>query len=649
MPGGFVGVDVFFVISGFLISSLLYREFDTTGRLDVARFYARRVRRLMPAAVVTIIVTVIASWFLVRTLRRITILTDAAWTGAYLANYHFAQGQVGYFGNDTPSPLVHFWSLAVEEQFYVVWPVLLLLTFVLGRGRRAALAALLAIVLGLSLWASIRLTREGSLNAYYSLGTRAWELAIGAATALLVRSSRRGPGPATATVAAVAGLGLVAWSALRLSEDSSFPGWVAAVPTVGTAMVIWAGSHRRGLPVERAMAPRPIRYFGDISYSLYLWHWPVIVLLATRYAGGQPPAVARIAAAAGAVVLGGLSYAFIEQPTARWRTDRRAGVVVASGLTVSALVVVGSLAVAAQIPTSSSVIVTPTATGHTTVRLVDGQVLVDPSGPAQVPPAIPANVRPKLVDLQNDLAEVFTRGCFDAKPLVCEGGDPVGTKTILLLGDSQIGHWWPAFDLAGKERHWRIRVIGLNGCPLGEIDVRRPRCLPWRGAALVAARETHPDLLVFANHAQGYRALLVGGPASLGTLWAPAVADALASVHAPRVLYLGQFPQQQQVPATCLADHPLDPGACATSIGDSVLADVAAAQRQAARRSGAWYLDPRDLVCTQRDCPVVVEDVIGYRDASHLTRTYARSLTPQIAEITATLLAVPPGAAPFRG
>jgi len=190
VTGGFVGVDVFFVISGFLITLLLFKEIERSGRISLSGFYARRIRRLLPAAVVTMVGTALASALIVGPVRLVGILQDMAWTSVYLANFHFAQATTGYFDNSDPSPFLHFWSLAVEEQYYLIWPLLLILVVAFARNRdrnrNPIFLALLCLIVVGSLIASIRLTNSESLNAYYSLGTRAWELAIGGVLAYSV-------------------------------------------------------------------------------------------------------------------------------------------------------------------------------------------------------------------------------------------------------------------------------------------------------------------------------------------------------------------------------------------------------------------------------------------------------------------------------
>ncbi|HYO86826.1 MAG TPA: acyltransferase, partial [Dermatophilaceae bacterium] len=275
VPGGFVGVDVFFVISGFLITLLLLRELQSTGRINLWSFYARRVRRLMPAALTTTVVTVAVAALLAGPVKLIAIVKDAMWTTAYLANLRFGMSPDGYFVGDEKSPLLHFWSLAVEEQFYLIWPLLLiLLAAVAGARWRGSLPLLLVVILAGSLLASVVLTGSQWGHAYFSLATRAWELAIGAGVAVAVFSGVKLP---VRHWAAAVGLLAVLWSAFGYSESTAFPGIAAVVPTVGTALLAWAGASG---PVryERAVGWRPIQFLGDVSYSLYLWHWPALIL-----------------------------------------------------------------------------------------------------------------------------------------------------------------------------------------------------------------------------------------------------------------------------------------------------------------------------------------------------------------------------------
>ncbi len=275
IPGGFIGVDVFFVISGFLITGLLLRERERSGSISLSAFYARRVRRLLPAGVVALACTLVASFVVLAPLDRAAVALDAAAAALSIGNIRFALAEGDYFAAvTTPSPLLHYWSLAVEEQFYLVWPALVL---VASRGRRARLGAgiALAIVLGVSLIANLVVTGTAVSWAFYSLPTRAWQLSLGGLIAVAAVPLARIPGPLAA------GLGWVAVPALgaaALAFDGSiaYPGAWALVPTLaaGALIVSGPGAHRPG----RLLALWPLRFLGRISYSLYLWHWPALVL-----------------------------------------------------------------------------------------------------------------------------------------------------------------------------------------------------------------------------------------------------------------------------------------------------------------------------------------------------------------------------------
>lgn len=285
-PGGFVGVDVFFVISGYVITRMLLRKTTTSWRGWFLDFYAKRARRIVPAATVVIVLTVIATFEFTNFLRGARVLPDATATSLFLANFHFIATGTDYarLGAD-PSPLQHYWSLAVEEQFYLVLPLLMILTTVLAaRLRRVTLPQLLfgilVAIMAVSYLYSILLTPINATAAFFSPLTRAWELAIGCLIAvaqpwLAAKISR-----SASTVLCWSGLVAIAWSVIFLDDTSRFPGWIAAVPVLGAAAFIVAGMHAQRTVPAIVLGSRVPRYIGDISYSLYLVHWPVFTITA---------------------------------------------------------------------------------------------------------------------------------------------------------------------------------------------------------------------------------------------------------------------------------------------------------------------------------------------------------------------------------
>src|SRR5687768_9708620 len=276
--GGYVGVDVFFVLSGFLITGLIVRELEATGSIGLAAFYARRARRLLPAAALALAVTVIASAILLPSLRVGDVAVDAAAAALYVSNIRFAVQATDYLqASQAPSPLLHYWSLGVEEQFYLFWPALLLLATRLGWGSIPRLALMVGVVSAGSFVLSLVLTQVSAPWAFYSLPTRAWELGIGALIALAALRSVALP-PSAAVASGIAGVAMIVAAGTFIDTSTPFPGTAALLPTAGAGLVIVAGLGTR-LPVpSRILTVAPLRWLGRISYSLYLWHWPIIVI-----------------------------------------------------------------------------------------------------------------------------------------------------------------------------------------------------------------------------------------------------------------------------------------------------------------------------------------------------------------------------------
>ncbi|MEQ1737428.1 MAG: acyltransferase, partial [Rhodoglobus sp.] len=316
VPAGFVGVDVFFVISGYLITGLLVGEIARSGRISLLSFYSRRVRRILPAALTVTLATLIVAYFVYPRLGFLEVARDAAWATAYLANVHLAQDPVGYFATAAPSAFTHFWSLAVEEQFYLVWPVLLLIVVLLAKKswRRWSLIVI-GSVLVVSMALSVILTNVAPTLAFYSLSTRAWELAIGAGLAVAAQVLTKIPPRWSTEVAGALGVAAILTSAIVFSEFTPVPGSAAILPTIGAALILWSGAQSRTV-VGRALSLWPARRVGDISYSLYLWHWPVLIF---GFPNIDASPILRLGLLALVFALAIASYLLIERPANRIR------------------------------------------------------------------------------------------------------------------------------------------------------------------------------------------------------------------------------------------------------------------------------------------------------------------------------------------
>ena len=314
--GGFVGVDVFFVISGFVITGLLLRESASTGQTSLVAFYGRRIRRILPAATLVIIATLVGSSIFLELLERHQTAVSGQWASIFLANFHFIVSGTNYLASqELPSPLQNYWSLAVEEQFYVVYPVafLALATWSSRWSFRARLMVFLGIVIGCSFTYSVTLTGSDASAAFFSPLTRAWGFALGGIIAAGAIYFHRIPDALAATMTWV-GLGAIVFAAVDYTSATSYPGWAVAVPVIGTGMVIVGGTTRPSWGAERALGVRPVQYLALISFSLYLWHWPILVIAAEHVGVSSLPASQNIKWVVLSVILAIVTYHLVENP-----------------------------------------------------------------------------------------------------------------------------------------------------------------------------------------------------------------------------------------------------------------------------------------------------------------------------------------------
>jgi peptidoglycan/LPS O-acetylase OafA/YrhL len=340
LSGGYIGVDVFFVISGFLITGLLTKEQERTGTISILKFYGRRMRRIMPAAALVLIATVLASYHWLGYIRGAHIAEDAQWSSAFLANFHFAGVGTSYLhATEAPSTLRHFWSLAVEEQFYVVWPALFLLLGLLCKVVKSRLMLIVPVgaIIVASYAFSIVYTGRDATDAYFSPFTRACELAAGALLALLTTETARLP-RGVRTFLSIAGMAGIVVAAVAFTDDTVFPGAAVALPVLATCAVIAGG----GSAVDGVYRAKPVQLIGLWSYSLYLWHWPVLTI-AEENLGHVPPAWIRLLLVAGSIGLAALTYYLVENPIRNASPLRRhAALSIALGILLIGAVVVVS-------------------------------------------------------------------------------------------------------------------------------------------------------------------------------------------------------------------------------------------------------------------------------------------------------------------
>ena len=675
--GGFVGVDVFFVISGFLITGLLWREAGTTGTVRLPRFYGGRARRLLPASAAVGIVIMIGSAALSPILRARSVIGDGVASALYVSNYRFILQGVDYLAASLPpSPFQHYWSLGVEEQFYLVWPALIIGTAWLIRHARRRTGAqtasserpylvVLALVTAVSFALSLVLTRAEPPVAFFSLPTRAWELAVGGLVALTAGQWRRLP-PLPAAIAGWAGLGVVLLACTQLGPATPYPGTAALLPVLGTALVIGAGYAVPARGVGRVLALSPMRAIGRVSYSWYLWHWPVLVF-APALLGHPLGLAARVTAALVSGGLAVLTLRFIENPLRFAAPLRRsANRSLALGGAATAVAACVGLVLYASVPVpigrgapaaALTITAAPPPTGSNidaydaAVRQVSAQVQEAVAASADLK-VVPSNLKPPLAAVAPELQAIYLGACMrnwvEVEQPECATGDAASTTTVALVGDSSAAMWNPAFREIATQRHWRLETLAKAACPLLDlpsINLRLSRkyteCSQWRSQVTARLQAEHPRLVVLTM-TRGY------GAGNLRTglnPYDPAWIDSLNRVvkqlrgTGAQVLVLGPIPDPQPLVPDCLAIHLNDATACSLPRSKAVNQPGIATESAATKAGGVRYVDLTELFCTADRCPVIVGNSLVYLDEVHVSLQYSRLLAPVMGALADRALA----------
>ncbi|MFJ5546340.1 acyltransferase family protein [Streptomyces sp. NPDC093225] len=665
--GGFVGVDVFFVISGYLITGLLVREAIATGRIRLGDFFSRRARRLLPSAAVVLATVAAAGAWLTVPLQRTDLERDVLASALSAANWRFVAQRTDYLDAGlAQSPLLHFWSLAVEEQFYLVWgPLTALLVLLFGtpraarRGRAVRLllapaAALLAVV---SVTLAVRWTDTSASLAYLGTPSRAWQFAVGALLALLPWHLVRGPRPLR-LLCGWAGAAAIVWCVAAYDSATPYPGRAALVPTAGAAAVILAAvpgrderpAHDERFGIARILARRAPRAVGRLSYNLYLWHWPVLVLAESRFgeALGAPPGgplgwPAKAALTLVAVLPAYATMRWVEQPLRRSRTvsahPRR-------GLSVGVSAVVFPIVLALVV-------------GTTTVRLLGPGTPVDPaglppgatSGPSLLArtPGVPLADGPVLPGPAQARKDFPPDGACEVAPAVtrspqCLFGNVTSPDRIVLLGDSHAGQWFSPLLALAARRGWALQEFVKQGCPLPQLAVDNPQlgrgyreCDTWRADTLERLRTGPRPRLIVIGSLNRYTA----DPRRLLAGWETTLAP-LRALGAP-IVYVEDTPVPGTDIPACVSGSPDSPGDCAFGRADSRQPDPLARRIAAGALPGVSSISVNPVLCPGNGptCPAVVDRILLYRDDSHLTNAAAVVLTPRLERLLTESGALP--------
>ncbi|MFD9326593.1 acyltransferase family protein [Streptomyces sp. NPDC060065] len=618
------GVDVSFVLSGFLIGGQLFAEIEKTGKVSLTKFWARRFRRLTPPMALVIVGTAALAWMYGSPLRFRAYMEDGLSASLSFLNWRLVETGTDYFANDgSQSPYQHFWSLGIEEQFYVVAPLVLVVVVWISRKifrNRALVALFLMAVIGGSFYQGWSQTAENQPLAYFSTHTRIWEIACGVLLALAAPLvSRMNTG--VAAVVSWLGLGTVLVTAMLISDETPLPGYAVAGPVLGAVMIIAGGCANPRFGAERLIDNPVLDFVGNVSYGWYLTHWPLLVLwpsITDREFTFQD----RLRVAVLSFLVAVLLHYAVERKFKKnvklvarpWKGVFTGGFTTAgtAGAMVLATIIPLNLATSA----SSSTL----AVGFTSQASVKDAVHRT---------ELSATVQSALQSTPKNFAK---RGCidnFDVKKFEmrdgCVAGDPEGTKTLVLMGDSHAWQWNDVYHEIGKELGVRVVTIAKGGCSPQIYRIIYPtvnreytECDSWRESAFAELKKIQPDVLVIADRAR-QEANRSGAEASFKVF----------KETGAKLVYMTDTPQPGQNVPDCLATHIDDISLCNRKEWQALeYTEFRAMEREVAEKYGAEIIDTAPAFCAVDVCPAVIGDQVVYFDNSHITSSYSKTLKP---------------------
>ena len=617
--GGFIGVDVFFVLSGFLITGLLLHEYEETKRIALATFYARRLKRLLPALALMISVVFVLALFLLSHAEARAQLASAPFAATWTSNLFFSFRSVDYFDEIATHDLyTHTWSLGVEEQFYLVWPVLLLAIFRMTgflsadgeRGRRRLLSALVIAMLA-SLALSLYWTSALPQSAFYQMPSRLWQLALGGIVRCLGEARKRDSRPEDrilrwSQVALSVGLVLILGCAVCLSRNMAYPGFWALLPSLGAALTIAGGTilAHPSASFRSPLAHPALVWLGDRSYSLYLWHWPILVLgFALGYRGELWPTVCLILFSLLAAIV---SYRLVELPF--WKgiaSHAQPRMILLTGMLVMIVLVFGLTAGLSHLPR-------------------------------------PEPKSDRSLKWRFDIPEIYYRmQCDDwysnDRLLPCVFGPKGARKTVVVVGDSVLAQWFSAFPAIYRAPEWRVVVLTKSSCPMVDEDFFYERigaiyhvCTRWRDAVLDELDRSKPDVVITgsaATYGFSEKSWVEGS----SRIFARLARSARKVYVVPGTPTLG-FDGPSCVDRNLSRDGKIDPTRCVAENRQSRVAPVRKYLERAVQGlPNVGIVDLNDLVCPDGACRAIsLEGQVVFRDSQHLTDSFVRSKVPEI-------------------
>jgi len=590
LPGGYIGVDIFYVISGYLITGLLLREYEESGTISFQNFYIRRVKRLLPSSALVLVTTALFAWLLYPAILRQDLAEDIAAASLYISNYLFASWQMDYQNlGAIPPTVIHYWSLAVEEQFYLLWP--LIIYFIYKGRKRFTLGTAIAGITLLSFFFSLYQSSTSPVWAFYSLPTRVWELSIGALLLFIPASMRSHASVLTRNLIWVSLL-LIGYGTIRFNETTVFPGTSALYPVVATAIAIFT-IHHWSAPASALAKNRFVQWVGDISYPLYLWHWPLLVIPSV-YLARELTVLERLLAVLVTFLLSAITHNFLEDPL-RKKVMRPKQIVAGT-----ALITVVSLLLPFGIYNSYSEEISLPNGDRTTLSAIEGRPVI------------------------------YSDGCHlnngETIPPECIYGDLQSERRIVLFGDSHAAHWFPALRKIADRYGLALYSYTKSACPgpavrkVEQDNYKNAECEQWRKNVYQRIKEISPEAVIISG------LQLYETPSEFRSRikwWSEGEKSTYNAVQAStnKVIFIADTPHPTRDIPDCLSSGKFE------RCNDTQ-------PTEPIRTSGYLQIDPNPWLCFPSyngRCPAIVNNVVAYRDASHISSQMSLALTDRMA------------------
>ncbi|GAC1392910.1 MAG: acyltransferase family protein [Candidatus Saccharimonadales bacterium] len=592
LASGFIGVEIFFVISGYLITSILVREYSVSGRINFQRFYANRLRRLFPALATMLIVTSIQAYKLLPATQNLVQSKAAAMAAAWLSNVYFLFADVDYFSAETTkNAFLHTWSLGVEEQFYLFWPILLLLTFKLATARykKISLSIILILVAVTSSIACMVISKSWSAFSFYMMPTRAWQFAAGALIWIL--SNHKDVSKNINDSVGLVGFVLLITALIIIKSDSVYPSLLALLPTAAACSFLWAGGFSNSV-IHRLLSLAPLQWIGRISYSLYLWHWPVLIL------GEQLQPIRgvfshTILAISISLLLAVATHYIVENPI-RFGRFKQVQARYQIGVVVCIMVLLNSQFLRWNM--------------HSQELLKNNQNAI-------------------FIKATQDVPSFYKDGCDDwyhsdeVKP--CGYGSSTTKKVAVLWGDSVGAQWFPTLVEMYNPNEWEIIVLTKSSCPMVDepffyqrIGREYTECSRWRSKSIAWLRNRQIDALFIGSTAS---------PPFTDRQWEQGTQGILKQLSTiPNVYLIEANPTLGFNGPECLMLNPVNK--CSHDADNSSYTHVARILKDTTQKfNNVHWIETASFVCPNHQCNAMHNKVIVYRDNQHLTATFAAS------------------------